>query len=185
MRTNGKLVKWNDDRGFGFVSDGSREIFVHISAFPRDGHCPELNEVISFEVEIGLNGKQRAVKVMCSARQGTQIPPRSAPPPTRSSFRGARSHSALGASLLVLIVMTVGIFAYSKFQGSPSSALMGPAKVPTSLPAKPSVSYKCDERTMCSQMTSCAEAEFFLRNCPNTQIDGNNDGEPCEQQWCN
>ncbi|QIL21781.1 excalibur calcium-binding domain-containing protein [Thermomonas sp. HDW16] len=44
--------------------------------------------------------------------------------------------------------------------------------------------FKCDGRTHCSQMRSCAEAEFFLKNCPNTQMDGNNDGEPCEQQWC-
>jgi hypothetical protein len=46
-------------------------------------------------------------------------------------------------------------------------------------------SFRCDGRTHCSQMTSCAEAEFFLRNCPNVEMDGNQDGEPCEQQWCN
>jgi negative regulator of sigma E activity len=45
--------------------------------------------------------------------------------------------------------------------------------------------FTCDGRTHCSQMRSCAEATFFLQNCPNTQMDGNNDGEPCEQQWCN
>jgi len=44
--------------------------------------------------------------------------------------------------------------------------------------------FKCDGRTHCSQMTSCAEAEYFLKNCPGTKMDGNNDGEPCEQQWC-
>lgn len=38
---------------------------------------------------------------------------------------------------------------------------------------------------MCSQMTSCQEATFFLQNCPGTKMDGNNDGVPCEQQWCN
>ncbi len=48
-----------------------------------------------------------------------------------------------------------------------------------------SVSYKCDGRIHCSQMTSCNEAEFFLQNCPNVAMDGNNDGEPCEKQWCN
>ena len=48
-----------------------------------------------------------------------------------------------------------------------------------------SVQFKCDGRTHCSQMTSCEEATFFLQHCPNTQMDGNNDGEPCEQQWCN
>ena len=45
--------------------------------------------------------------------------------------------------------------------------------------------FTCDGRTHCSQMRSCAEAKYFLQNCPNTQMDGNNDGEPCEQQWCN
>jgi predicted negative regulator of RcsB-dependent stress response len=45
-------------------------------------------------------------------------------------------------------------------------------------------SFKCDGRTHCSQMTSCAEATFFLKNCPGVKMDGNNDGVPCEQQWC-
>lgn len=44
--------------------------------------------------------------------------------------------------------------------------------------------FRCDGRTHCSQMTSCAEATYFIRNCPNTQMDGDNDGEPCESQWC-
>jgi hypothetical protein len=53
--------------------------------------------------------------------------------------------------------------------------------------SKPSLSkgkYSCDGRTNCSQMTSCEEAEFFLRNCPNVEMDGNKDGVPCERQWC-
>lgn len=45
--------------------------------------------------------------------------------------------------------------------------------------------FKCDGRTYCSQMTSCAEATYFLQNCPGTKMDGNNDGVPCEKQWCN
>ena len=51
-------------------------------------------------------------------------------------------------------------------------------------PAVP-VQFRCDGRTRCSHMTSCEEAKFFLRNCPGTQMDGDNDGIPCEQQWCN
>jgi hypothetical protein len=46
-------------------------------------------------------------------------------------------------------------------------------------------SYACDGRQHCSQMTSCAEATYFSNNCPNTKMDGNNDGVPCEEQWCN
>lgn len=45
-------------------------------------------------------------------------------------------------------------------------------------------SFKCTGKVYCSQMTSCAEAKFYLRNCPGTKMDGDNDGIPCENQWC-
>jgi predicted negative regulator of RcsB-dependent stress response len=56
------------------------------------------------------------------------------------------------------------------------------APAPASTPA--ASNYRCDGRTFCSQMTSCEEATWFLRNCPDTKMDGNNDGVPCEKQWC-
>lgn len=49
---------------------------------------------------------------------------------------------------------------------------------------KESNSFQCDGRKHCSQMKSCEEATFFLNHCPNTTMDGNNDGIPCEKQWC-
>ena len=44
--------------------------------------------------------------------------------------------------------------------------------------------FRCDGRKYCSQMTSCAEANFFLANCPGVKMDGDRDGIPCEEQWC-
>jgi hypothetical protein len=53
------------------------------------------------------------------------------------------------------------------------------------LSAKPTaITFKCDGRKYCSQMTSCAEAKSFLQNCPGTEMDGDGDGVPCESQWC-
>ena len=46
--------------------------------------------------------------------------------------------------------------------------------------AKPAEQFSCDGRQHCSQMRSRGEAEFFLRNCPNTKMDGDRDGIPCE-----
>lgn len=43
--------------------------------------------------------------------------------------------------------------------------------------------YKCDGRTHCTQMRSYDEAVWFLQNCPNTQMDGDGDGQPCEKQF--
>ncbi|WP_342214360.1 excalibur calcium-binding domain-containing protein [Pseudomonas sp. CFBP 8758] len=56
---------------------------------------------------------------------------------------------------------------------------------PTPLrPAASRPSFNCDGRQYCSQMTSCAEAKAFLKNCPGMKMDGNYDGIPCETQWC-
>src|SRR5262249_33256962 len=44
--------------------------------------------------------------------------------------------------------------------------------------------FACDGRRFCSQMTSCAEAKYFLNHCPDTSMDGDHDGIPCERQWC-
>ena len=50
--------------------------------------------------------------------------------------------------------------------------------------ASPGKAFQCDGRQHCSQMTSCEEANWFLRNCPNVKMDGDNDGKPCEQGPC-
>lgn len=55
-----------------------------------------------------------------------------------------------------------------------------------SAPSAPAVAqFTCDGRTHCSQMRSCEEATYFIQHCPNTKMDGNHDGVPCEKQWCN
>ncbi|WP_374327620.1 cold-shock protein [Azonexus sp.] len=60
MRIEGSLKQWNDDRGFGFIAPngGGPEVFVHVSAFPRDGVRPRIGERLSFEIETGADGKK-------------------------------------------------------------------------------------------------------------------------------
>lgn len=60
-----------------------------------------------------------------------------------------------------------------------STPVQGDGPAPAAAPA-----YRCDGRLYCSQMTSCAEAKWFLNHCPGVKMDGNHDGRPCEQQWC-
>jgi hypothetical protein len=63
----------------------------------------------------------------------------------------------------------------------------GKAERPTSTaaPTESRNPFKCDGRKYCSQMTSCAEARYFLANCPGAKMDGDGNGIPCERQWCN
>ena len=65
MRFEGTLKTWNDERGFGFIEPaaGGEDIFVHIKAFgPRSGR-PQEQQLVSFEVELGPQGKKRAKNV--------------------------------------------------------------------------------------------------------------------------
>jgi CspA family cold shock protein len=60
-------VKWfNSQKGFGFIQpeDGSKDVFVHISAVERAG-MTNLNEgqTISYELERGNQGKTSAVNL--------------------------------------------------------------------------------------------------------------------------
>jgi len=92
--------------------------------------------------------------------------------------------------VLLLVVAILGWEGYQHFRLRSTSPAVANEPAGSVLPAaaiapEPSVSFKCDGRTHCSQMTSCGEATFFLRNCPGVKMDGNNDGVPCEQQWCN
>lgn len=94
--------------------------------------------------------------------------------------------------LVVLLILGLAAWSgYRHFTASSASAAMpvtanassARAVTPVAQPA-PKPAYTCDGRTHCSQMRSCDEATYFIRHCPNTKMDGNGDGAPCERQWC-
>jgi cold shock CspA family protein len=179
MRFTGKLKTWDGERGFGFItpSEGGQDLFVHVSELPR-GERPNLDAMLSFEVALNPQGKKKAVKVRrvdapsSGSRRDTSI----ARPRNQPTFR----KSGRTVAVLAMIALA-GCIAYERYgdrvvSKQPSSPLHS---------AAPAASlFSCDGRTHCSQMTSCAEATYFLKNCPGTQMDGNRDGVPCEQQWC-
>ena len=63
MSTTGTVKFFNSTKGFGFIQpdDGSKDVFVHISAVEAAG-LGTLNQdqKISFELEKGNNGKTSA-----------------------------------------------------------------------------------------------------------------------------
>ena len=64
MRIIGELVHWNESKAYGFLKpkDNSKQIFVHLSAFPA-GIVPEVGMVVSYEVETRDDGRTRAVNL--------------------------------------------------------------------------------------------------------------------------
>lgn len=193
MRTHGTLIKWNDERGFGFIqsSTGAEEVFVHISAFPRDGARPVIGELISFELKVDPTGKRRAVRVM---RAGTRVKRSHSSYRRRVRSSAAWPSAVLKTGMVLLLLIVIGYSGYAMVTMH-QAALDAPAKAeapaeptrhvrvatPTPTPMQTAI---CDGRTRCSQMTSCAEATQFLKQCPGTVMDGDRDGIPCEDQWC-
>lgn len=94
--------------------------------------------------------------------------------------------------LIVVVLVVLSIWQYNKYKSNSYSPPVNnatpsaPVTLPTNSVTPPSISssFKCDGRTHCSQMTSCEEATFFLKNCPNVKMDGDGNGIPCEKQWC-
>lgn len=196
MRFKGTLATWQADRGVGTVlaDQGGAALAVHVSAFPRDGRVPSVGEVLSFEVDIDRNAQK------CAVRINRVLDPQ--PPPLAFQKRPARHSrpleprrpSATGrqfgfkaTALLISAVIALGVYGYERYAPPQAAvqAVLPPAQsvqtTPTSLS---SPGFSCDGRKHCSQMTSCSEAKLFLKNCPGTEMDGDGDGVPCEQQWC-
>ncbi len=182
MRFDGKLSRWNEDRGFGFITPnlGGDDVFVHVSAFPRDGQAPRLHEALSFEVELNKEGKKRATRVR---RPGS---PRPVAAPERKAARPRQTRSLPGRAAGVALAVVIGAFGFSEYSQRASRGSDAPlAATPAAQAERSSApAFRCDGRIHCSQMTSCAEARYFLANCPGTKMDGDHDGIPCERQWC-
>jgi hypothetical protein len=75
------------------------------------------------------------------------------------------------------MVIALGAYGYNAYTQRATSQTLHAVR--SSVAAAPSP-FHCDGRQHCSQMGSRAEAEFFLRNCPDTKMDGDHDGIPCE-----
>jgi cold shock CspA family protein len=186
-RINGTLKTWNKDKGFGFITplNGGQDIFVHIADFPKQGGLPKVGEPLSFEIILNKDGKKKAVLVQ---RPGVQ--PAATKVGNHRKTTTSTKHSLVERFIMLVVVVIIGVASYTylapKFN---TSSLL--ADTPVTMPSVETPSavkapsrFQCDGRLHCSQMTSCEEATYFIRNCPNTQMDGDGDGVPCESQWC-
>ncbi|NBR28671.1 MAG: cold-shock protein [Betaproteobacteria bacterium] len=66
MSTTGTVKFFNATKGFGFIApqDGSKDVFVHISAVEKAGMSTlSENQNVSFDLERGNNGKTSAVNL--------------------------------------------------------------------------------------------------------------------------
>jgi hypothetical protein len=97
--------------------------------------------------------------------------------------RATRRSGLTSAAVILLVIAAIALNAHQEKQRARDAPLPLTVHSDVETPAAPAA-FRCDGRTQCSQMTSCQEAKYFIQNCPGTTMDGDNDGVPCERQWC-
>lgn len=176
MRYQGKVSKWLDSKGYGFVviNGESDIIFAHINDFHNRASRPQVGDLVTFEVVKNSEKGRKAEHIEYVDPQATKSRPK----------EESRDWSAYLIALVLIICMT----GYWMSNKSPKPLSVNEPNFPE--PAKPvqahkqNPSFQCSGKTRCSEMVSCDEAKFYLNNCPGSVTDGDHDGIPCEDQWC-
>ena len=174
MRYQGRVSEWKDERGFGFITPngGGSKVFLHISSFSRGTRRPTVGVLVTYELCIDQAGRPKANAAQLVSES------RSLPQKTNPIM-------AIIGTLLVVVFL--GYVAYVRATHPGSTVTASVYKiffVREALRANPP--FLCEpERSSCSRMSSCAEAFFYQERCGVSNMDGDRDGIPCEQQWCN
>jgi len=182
---HGTLVTWKSEKGFGFIRpiDGGKDVFVHIRDFGNISRSPKVGDLVKFQPLKDGAGKVRAADVYIDGlRRHSRMPKKRKPKRSQTKSMSRAVETVLyGALIGGLIIVGINWYISKRDKQSYSAT---PPFIRAGADA-PSQDFRCEGKEHCSQMTSCAEARFYLRSCPNTKMDGDSDGIPCESQWCN
>ena len=192
----GLLKTWKTDKGFGFIKSDTLEhdTFIHISALKHMSRKPKVGDTIHFEVATQPDGKIKAINCRIEGVAELKAPYQKH---TQQPYRIAKSNFAssfLGKVASIGLIAALCLYAFNKYNTHSSSQTPVTSNgdlatfdekypkvvIPKSVIPKNTQNFTCDGRQHCSQMTSRAEAVFFINNCPNTKMDGDGDGKPCE-----
>ena len=134
MKRQGTLVRWEKDRGFGFIrcADISADVFVHLRDFTDRGTTPQVGMTLAFE-EIHMGGKgPRAVAVQAvgavrqaqpqQQRQRPHRQQRVAPAPRQRPVRpsgggggdsgGGRRDASFPLAMVLLLAVYAALLGY-------------------------------------------------------------------------
>lgn len=120
----GKLTTWKDDRGFGFIkpSDGSKDVFLHISALKGAGRRPKEGDMILYELKTEADGKVRASNASIEG-----VVPRPLPKKQKAKTHEL-SRTVIGISVMAVIAILAMVFGGSR-SPSPITSVTKPAPI--------------------------------------------------------
>jgi len=206
----GKLIRWVDDKGFGFIKqeNNQNDLFIHISALKGMSRKPVIGDTIHYAVGTNSNAKVRAVNAKIEGVSQTLTPtplkhknthketstvnsrtkkvelPRHFSAANKKVYRNSTKPQKSSNFLPIIVAIGIAVFLYNKFLIDKGVVAQAQAKpqIPAQ-PIKPIERFHCESKVWCTEMSSYEEAVFYIRNCPGTKMDGDGDGQPCERQF--
>lgn len=134
----GTLVRWNSEKGFGFIkpeAGNGKDVFIHISALKHMARKPMVGDEILFLTEQQIDGKIRAIK---ASIEGVAVVAstsrRSAPTSHNRNSRNSTNHNANGHNskshnrhsrqsksssvmlIPLLVILALGIFGFKRYE---------------------------------------------------------------------
>ena len=173
LKFQGKITKWNFVKGFGFISPngGGEDVFAHISSFNNRNKKPQIDALVTYEIKLDIKSRKRAENI-------NFVDEKKRPQEKNTNI----SIIKIVKTISIIAVITILFFELYQYRSTSIESTIYKASSLRSYDAR---QYSCKGKTFCSQMISCEEAIFYQEKCGASEIDGNHDGIPCEQQWCN
>ena len=72
----GKITYWDDDKGFGFITQKTNEdqVFLHISAFSNRDQRPTINQIVTYALSADKQGRPCAINATLIGSRFLQMP---------------------------------------------------------------------------------------------------------------
>lgn len=202
MRYNGTIMRWDYELGFGFIKEEQTkaEIFAHIDEFETASPPPRDGETVSFEIVSNRRGTEEAknIEYLNRRRKSAAV---AAEFEKDSPKNLSRWLAGMAAAIIGIPMLGAAGYYGLDYWQTHRTGKAGNAVVVDEVAEKMMAerrawkeavesagrgkvaAFKCDGRQYCSQMKTFEEAKFFLNQCPNVEMDGDNDGIPCEEQF--
>ncbi|MEH2400781.1 cold shock and DUF1294 domain-containing protein [Nostoc sp.] len=119
----GKLTTWKDDKGFGFIrsSDGTQDVFLHITALKETNHHPQVGDLICYQLTVGKDGRIHACNAFIEGVVSKPLPRASSSAIEKETFKPKAKSSLMFEVLLLSLLPGLGAmhFALTTFNPIP------------------------------------------------------------------
>jgi uncharacterized membrane protein YsdA (DUF1294 family)/cold shock CspA family protein len=120
MKLQGKVLNWNDDKGYGFVepNGGGERAFVHVKAFNPRTRRPVNGDFIIYELVYDNNDRYKAENIKFSTDVKTSNKKTTLPHTIRNIKHKTKKESGLG--MFAICIFCIGLVVSTLFEKLPA-----------------------------------------------------------------